>query len=301
MNSTSLRFNDTGRVCAVTGASGYVGGRVAEYLQSAGYRVIRLGRDRQRDDRLFELGTPVAPGIFDGVDVLIHCAYDPRARTAAEDARLNVQSSLNLLHVARQAGVGQIIYISTVSAFEGCTSFYGQGKYAVERAALEMNCIVLRPGLVYGGPDRGMLSALCRLAKLPVLPVFDGGKQEFVLVHLDDLARCVTDAVGWDPAVVRMPVVVAHPEKVTFTALLEMLAVDQGRKLRTFSVPGGVAVLLLRMLERVGVRLRFRSDSLVSMLNLNPRLDFAPGTRQGLCVRGLANKEFPLCARSKAG
>lgn len=294
MKNPRENFSPSSGCCAVTGASGYVGAHVAQHLQSAGYRVLRLGRDRQRDDRHFELGACIAPSLLDGVEVLVHCAYDPRARTAAEDARLNVQGTLQLLHAAEQAGVGRVIFISTVSAFEGCQSFYGQGKYVVEQAVLAMGGVVLRPGVVYGDPDRGMMGALRRLARLPLLPVFDGGKQEFVFVHVDDLAHCVTDAVHWGPGSVREPVVVAHPAAISFAALLGLLAASQGRKLRTFSMPGRMASMLLRALERAGLRLRFRSDSLVSMLNLNPQLDFSPGQRLGLHVRSFTDYNAQL-------
>lgn len=274
-----------------------MGGHVTQHLQSAGYQVMRFGRDQRRDDRFFELGAMVDPALFHGVDVLIHGAYDPRARTAAEDEYLNVQGSLQLLHAAKQAGVGRVIFISTVSAFPGCLSFYGQGKHKVEQEVRAMHGVVLRPGLVYGGLDRGMLGTLRRLARLPVLPVFDGGKQEFVMIHIDDLARCVTDAVTWDPALIRAPIVVAHPAAISFVALMSLLATSQGRKLRTFSVPGRLALMFLRVVERVGLRLRFRSDSLVSMLNLNPRLDFSPGQELGLHVRSFVD----YSARLRAG
>lgn len=297
MSNTQSQLGNPGRVCAVTGASGYVGARITEFFQLAGFQVLRLGRDRRRDNRFFELGATVGPALLHGVDVLVHCAYDPRARTAAEDEHVNVRGSRLLLDAARQAGVRRIIFISTVSAFEKCQSFYGQGKYSVEQVVLAMNGIVLRPGLVYGGSGRGMLGTLCRLARLPVLPVFDGGKQEFVLVHVDDLARCAVEAASWDEKFTRKPVVVANRVTVQFKTLLEVLAVSQGRKLRTFSVPGRVALLLLRVLEKTGLKIRFRSDSLVSMLNPNPRLDFSPGEKLGLTFRSIADRNFRPCVR----
>jgi nucleoside-diphosphate-sugar epimerase len=297
VSNTRPQLGNPGCICAVTGASGYVGARIVDFFRTAGFQTLRLGRDRQRDDRYFELGTVIGPALLHGVDVLVHCAYDPRARTAIEDERVNVRGSQLLLDAARQAGVRRIIFISTVSAFEKCLSFYGRGKYAVEQVVLAMNGVVLRPGLVYGGSERGMLGTLCRLARLPVLPVFDGGKQEFVLVHVDDLARCAVEAASWDVAFTRKPVVVANREMVQFKTLLELLAISQGRKLRTFSIPGRMALLLLRVLERAGLKIRFRSDSLVSMLNLNPQLDFSVGEKLGLHFRSITGHNFRPCSR----
>jgi nucleoside-diphosphate-sugar epimerase len=277
--------------CAVTGARGYIGSHVSSHLERAGHKVLRLGRSRDRDDRFFVLGDPVDPSALEGADALVHCAYDFGTRTVSEENRINVNGSLQLLRAAQQAGTRRVVFISTVSAFEGCRSFYGQGKLEVERAVLAMGGIVLRPGLVYGEPGKGMFGALSRLTRLPLLPVFDGGRQSFVLVHVDDLARTIVEALEWEASKVDGPVVLAHPEPMTFADILRCIAGRQGRRLRTVSIPGGLGVFLLRLIEKLGLSVGFRSDSLVSLLNVNPALDFALTERLGLRFRRFAEAD----------
>lgn len=63
-------------------------------------------------------------------------------------------------------------------------------------------------------------------------------------------------------------------------------------RLRTISIPGAVGVFLLRASEKLGLRLGFRSDSLVSLLNPNPALDFMPTKILELNFRRLADVDF---------
>ncbi len=277
--------------CAVTGARGYIGSHVSSHLKRAGHKVLRLGRDRVHDDRFFVLGDPVAPSVLEGADVLIHCAYDFGTRTASEENRTNVNGSLQLLQAAQRAGIRRTVFISTVSAFEGCRSFYGQGKLEVERAVLAIGGIVLRPGLVYGDAGKGMFGTLSRLTRLPLLPVFDGGRQPFVLVHVDDLAHAIVQVLERGAPKVDGPVVLAHPDPMAFVDILRFIASRQGRRLRTVSIPGGLGVFLLKLFEKLGLSAGFRSDSLVSLLNVNPALDFTLTERLGLRFRRLVDTD----------
>ncbi len=271
--------------CAVTGARGYVGSRVVQKLEEAGHKALRLGRDARLDDRVFVLGEPVASSVLEGVDAIIHCAYDFRPRTATEDHRINVEGSLRLVEAARQAGIQRFVFVSTVSAFDGCRSFYGRGKLAVEQAVRASGGIVVRPGLVYGDPGRGMFGTLSRLVRLPLLPVFGDGRQPFVLVHSEDLSRAIVQALEWDPLRVKWPVVLAHSERIAFADILRFIAKQQGRRLRVVPIPGALGMMLLRALDATGLSIGFRSDSLVSLLNPNPCLDFTPTEELGLHFR----------------
>src|SRR5215469_281264 len=124
--------------CAITGASGYVGARLAASLRARGARVLELnrsGRARRPDNEAaaYSLGDEPAPETLAGMDALIHCAYDFGAHSRGEVWRSNVEGSLRLFAAARTAGVRRMLFVSTVSAYEGCRSLYGQAKLAVEQ------------------------------------------------------------------------------------------------------------------------------------------------------------------------
>jgi nucleoside-diphosphate-sugar epimerase len=272
---------------AITGTTGLVGGALRRWLQARGHEVRGLDRAPGRAGPRFVLGEPIAFGTLAGVDALVHCAYDWRPRAAADIERVNVAGSLALFQAAQAAGIRRRLFVSSISAWEGGVSRYGRAKLAVECAVRAAGAVVVRPGLVWGGEGRGVFAGLARVAGLPVLPLFDGGRQPFFLVHADDLAallaRAVDSASAGGP-----PITAAHPQPLTFRALLERLAARRGRRPRFMPVPGALALVGLRAAEALGMDVGFRSDSLLGLLHANPAPDWAPQAALNLYPRPFA-------------
>src|SRR4029077_20626869 len=87
-----------------------------------------------------------------------------------------------------------IVFISTMSAYEGCLSLYGQAKLEIEAALSDdLNTSCVRPGLIYSTPldqSGGMIgSILTKVKDHNILPLIGGGKQELYLTHNEDLGR----------------------------------------------------------------------------------------------------------------
>ena len=260
---------------AITGTTGLVGGALRRLLQAQGHEVRALDRMPVSGTARFVLGDPVSTEALTDVDALVHCAYDWRPHARADVERVNVAGSISLFRVAEALGVARRVFVSSISAWEGCRSLYGRGKLAVERVVRASGGVVVRPGLVWGVEGHGMFAALSRVAGLPVLPLFDGGRQPFFLIHADDLATLLARAVERAPAG-GAPITAAHPEPLSFRTLLERLAARRGHRPRFVVVPGALALGGLRMLETAGIHVGFRRDSLLGLLYANPAPDFEP-------------------------
>lgn len=272
-------------IVAVTGAGGLVGKRLCAELESKGHEVRRLTRTPAGpDDRRFVLGAEVAPEVLAGCGALIHGAHDFTVRGWDAQMRVNVEGAFKVFAAAAAAKVGRLVFVSSVAAFKGCASEYGRGKLLVEDLVLRAGGVVVRPAVIYGGAG-GFYGALSKLTASPVLPVFDGGRQNLYMVHNDEVARDLVGALTWDPAVAGGPVTLANPEPVTFIRLLRSMSRARGRDLRTFDVPSGLALAGLKTAEALRLPLRFTSDSLNSLLNPNPSLDWEPAKRLGLSYR----------------
>jgi nucleoside-diphosphate-sugar epimerase len=262
---------------AVTGASGYVGGAIARRFESQGHAVLRLSRRACKGEwRSFALGDDPAAIPWDGMDALVHAAYDFSPRTWEETEARNVLPSIALITAARQAGVRHIVFISTLSAFDGCRSLYGKAKLAIEKEAMAAGATVIRPGLVWGEKPGGMMGSLEKIvAALPVVPYLcGGGGLRQYLVHEEDLAESVVRWASREPA--REPISVAHPASLTFREVLAGIAAK--RKLRRvfLPVPWPCAMAALRLAEACGIPLPFRSDSLTGLVHGNRAVAF-PG------------------------
>jgi nucleoside-diphosphate-sugar epimerase len=152
-----------------------------------------------------------------------------------------------------------------MSAYEGTAQIYGQAKLAIEAATLQVGGCVLRPGLVYGDRVGGMVAALRRLVRLPLVPIPTGQMRQFT-VHEDDFAAVVT-AVAQAPAAPARPIGVANPNGVEFRDLLSTLASWQGRSCHFVSVPWQPMYWALRLAEHLPVTLPFRADSLIGLIH----------------------------------
>jgi nucleoside-diphosphate-sugar epimerase len=308
MTSVASSIDPVRGVCAITGASGYVGPGLASHLARAGWAIrefSRSGADRPQPGPArvrFELGADPPPAAFDGVDCLVHLAYDFSATRWGEVERINVQGSRRLFAAARAADVERIVFVSTIAAFPGARSLYGRAKLEIERAAIEAGGTIIRPGQVWS-PRRGaMLETLQRVVEqLPIVPLPLPAGLQLNLVHEDDLALLVERLLDRWPEVAGELFVAASTQTLSFEELLASLEGQAGRRPRVVRLPWPAAWLGLRTLELVGARPPFRSDSLISLVaaDADPRSRATDDAeRHGVRFRPYAPAE--LLTRSSA-
>jgi len=270
---------------AVTGAGGYFGRNLCRYFRERGATVFPLTSNPARTESIastrFTLRDGVVKNFFadNRINSLIHPAYDfaPRARAAIWDC--NVQGSIDLMTQARAEGVEQIIFISSMSAYHGCRSLYGSAKLEIENALHEMPGVwAIRPGLIYSTPiaqSGGMVGSILQSLQGGIIPLIGRGEQKLYLSHVDDLARLTEWLLqnSWAPE--HALITAANPRPYTLREIIELLAQhkDAGNP-RLLPVPWRLAWAGVRSLEAAGVKTKFRSDSILSLVHQNPNPDF---------------------------
>jgi nucleoside-diphosphate-sugar epimerase len=283
------------RAVAITGATGYVGAMLARQFTDAGWTVTRMVRSPTPGDETsvpFRLGEEVAPEVFRSrqIGALIHCAYDFRPVNRAEINRINVEGSRQLLAAAEAGGVERIAVMSSISAFTGCRSTYGRAKLEIEAAAASVGALVIRSGLVYGdGPPTagGMFGSLATSVQRGVVPLIDGGIHPQYLIHEEDLWRLLKRFCDGDLPNPGKPVVAASSRAWPLRDLLAQLAHRQGRHPRFVPVPWQPVWAGLRLAELAHLPVRYRSDSVISLVHQDRNPDFA-----SLAALGLTAREF---------
>ena len=258
--------------CAVTGANGYLGSRVVRRFRSEGWEVVEMARTGPPATR-YSLDTAPPPKVFEDVDALIHCAYDFRTSTSSAFQTTNVDGSVRLLKAAREKGVKTIVFISSMAAYDGCKSHYGSGKLAVEREAAKLDAVIVRPGMIYGKDAGGVLASLRKAAsKLPVVPLIGDGRYPLFTVHEEDLCGLLFDlAMGREDGKL---ISAAALQTIPFRQMVRDLASAAGRKPFLLPIPWRIPFCGLRAIEAMGVRIGFRSDSIVSLVEANPHPTF---------------------------
>jgi nucleoside-diphosphate-sugar epimerase len=257
----------TASIAAVTGAGGYVGRIVSRALAVADFDVIGLVRRPAAGsgDRLYDLRGDPDANLLDGVDTLIHCAYDFTVTSEADIWAVNVMGTRRLLEAAAASPVRRTILVSSMSAYPGTEQLYGRAKLDIERTALDLGMAVVRLGLVYGPGWGGMAGSLKKMADLPVVPVVAAKSHQYT-VHEEDLADAFV-VLARSSKLPDIPLGLANPEPVPFRLLMEQIASATGRsRFRLIPIPWRPLYAALWLGERFAIKLPFRADSLLGLV-----------------------------------
>ena len=178
---------------AITGGTGFVGGRLLDTAAQAGHEIRALTRRpmRPRVNITWLDGSIDPPQAVDelveGCEAVIHVAGVLKGRTAADFEGCNVGGTAAMLEAARRAGVKRFVHVSSLAAREPQLSLYGASKAKSEDLVAEsgLSWAIVRPPAVYGPGDKEMLE-LFRMAKLGLALTPSRGRLS--LIHADDLA-----------------------------------------------------------------------------------------------------------------
>jgi nucleoside-diphosphate-sugar epimerase len=179
----------------ITGAAGFVGGRMAkQFANLSEYSVIATSRRIDRKNELEYAGCTFIDGnLFDthfckqlckGVDIIVHCAALSSVWGDHETFyKANVTATKNLLEAAMENGVRKFIFISTPSIYFDFTdkfdvsekdvlpkqfvNYYAATKYIAEQYVLSKNSdafktIALRPRAIIGAEDTVIFPRIIR-------------------------------------------------------------------------------------------------------------------------------------------
>lgn len=293
---TSINISHEKRICAVTGSSGWVGGRLKNFLANTGWTVADWARRPFSSGKFvpFHLGDDVDPKQFIGMKALVHCAYDFSGRRWADIERVNVHGSEKLLRAAKAGGVERVVFISSISAFDGCRSLYGNAKLQIEEIARAAGAIIIRPGLIYGDQSGGVFGGLVKQVKSgKFVPLIGGGEQLQFLLHEQDLGRFVARCLDGEFSTTS-PITLAHEQPWALRRMLGELAAMQGKRVNFVPVPWRAVWLALKTLETLQLPAPFRSDSLISLVYQDPAPSFALAKSLGANCRAFEVAEAML-------
>lgn len=262
----------TRRVVAITGAAGLLGRALCERFAAAGWSVRALTRDAD-PARLppgvsaFRANLPddLDPGAFAGCHAVIHAAYSMRSRSRAEDERVNVQGTRQVLRLARAANVPRFVFVSSVSAHPAAQGFYGQSKLALERELDLSRDLIIRPGLILSTRAGLFVRMLRTVRSTGLAPMFGGGRQVIQTIHIDDLSAAFLRAVEGD---VTGLLTLCEPGGLEMRALFRLLGELLHRRVTIVPLPFGPALIMLRIAEGLGLRLPVSSDNLLGLRSM---------------------------------
>ncbi|MDB6165798.1 MAG: 3 beta-hydroxysteroid dehydrogenase/Delta 5--_4-isomerase, partial [Lacunisphaera sp.] len=201
----------------ITGASGFIGGKLAERLLAEGRHVRVLARRPLPE--LARLGAEIISGDLDdtaalrqgceGASTVFHVAgrvgiWGP----PADFFQVNVEGTRHVIAACRASGVPRLVYTSSPSVvYNGrdlagvdesaplCTAApcaYPTSKAAAEQLVTAANSpglatVSLRPHLVWGPGDKNVVPRVLALAKKGRLKIIGAGRNKVDVTHITNV------------------------------------------------------------------------------------------------------------------
>jgi uncharacterized protein YbjT (DUF2867 family) len=240
-------------------------------LRGDGHTVVEFVRAPESpSQRKFEItGSGLEIGDTSDIEIFIHCAW-VLSGNAPEAASLNIRATTQLLDTLRRSNIS-VIFISSMAAFPGARSWYGKSKLEAESLILADGGIVVRPGTVFGGSNKGIVGAIDRVIRVfHVAPAFGGKRTALYLVGIDRLCKVMKKIVLSQSTWAGKTLSIFDPPKTSLAGLYRLLARNANTWVISIPVPVGPCIMMMRFCEWAGLSLPIRSDSLVSITNANP-------------------------------
>ncbi|MBV1780801.1 NAD-dependent epimerase/dehydratase family protein [Paeniglutamicibacter sp. ABSL32-1] len=261
----------------VTGASGLLGGAVAQLLRAKGHRVRTFQRRASAhgaDEVRGSLTDPAAVRrAVAGVDAVIHLAAKVSFTGSWHDfVATNITGTTTLLAEARDAGVRDFVFVSSPSVAHFGEPLAGagagvadpdraRGNYARSKAAAELLALAqdspdfrvasIRPHVVWGPGDTQLVERVIERAAGGRLPLLDGGAALIDTTYIDNAAGAIVRGLERMEYAHGRALVVTNGEPRPVGELMAGICRAGGVPAPRISVPGWLARGAGSVIERV--------------------------------------------------
>ena len=203
----------------ITGATGFVGQRLINFLKLEGFSIRAIGRKPMFNVETIIcdfLNDNIPENAFKDIDIVFHLAgytHDLKSKSEVADIyqKMNVDITVKLLSLSVKNNVKKFIFVSSVKAgglpTKGeCASeedqrnpdgVYGETKREAELKVLEagrelgIHVSILRPALIYGPSVKGNLQLMMSGIKKGWFPPLPETGNRRSMIHVDDIVRAL--------------------------------------------------------------------------------------------------------------
>jgi nucleoside-diphosphate-sugar epimerase len=274
----------TEQTAFVTGASGFVGGRLTERLVREGWNVKALARSDASAEKVKALGAEPVRGDLDDLealvegskraDVVFHNAAKVEEWGRREDfMHINVQGTRNVIEAARRGGAGRLVHTGTEAALVHGQPLvnvdetyplapdspydYGATKAMAEQdvraaAGPALHTVVIRPRFVWGRGDTTLLPAFAEAVRTKRFMWIGDGRHLTSTCHVDNVVEGLLAGARHGRSGEAYFVTDGPP--VEFRTFLEQMMDTIGVKLPDRKIPPQVAQAVALVGEKIARR-----------------------------------------------
>ena len=238
--------------CLIFGGSGQIGRHLIRKLTKNNYRVTVITRNIHQKGYIIKTQSNagyvdiVEANIFDqekirkcfeNADICINLVgilYEKKGNGSFKNIHALFPSILAKL--CAEYKLKNFIHLSALGLNEAVDSDYAKSKLEGEKNILKNFPLstILRPSVVYSVDDNFTTNFMTLLNRLPIFPLYYGGKTKFMPIHCSDLRDIIYHVISNN--VYSQIIECVGPEKITFKEILERLLklIDKKRFLVPF-------------------------------------------------------------------
>ena len=227
----------------LTGFSGYLGSNF-----------LNIYKDKYQFEKFSLLNQKLDDLKIDKIDVVLHCAALVHQKIELDYEQyydINVKYPLKLAKLAKENGVKQFVFISTIAIYgedkekiDDNTSFnpltpYGKSKLEAENELMKLNddnflISIIRPPMVYGQNAPGNIDSLIKLVKkIPIIPL-GGINNKRTFVSIQNLCHTIDEIIIQK----QNGIFLASDDKpLSTTRLIELIAKNLNKKIYLVKIP----------------------------------------------------------------
>ena len=296
---------------AVTGANGFIGFELCNFLEEKGYIVRRI--QRNKGDGLFQIDTINGKTdwtlALDNIDIVVHCAsvvHDQNQHDFSYYNELNVEGTCNLFRQSMKLGVKKFIFLSSIKVngeytknnekFSSKSKPNPNGNYSISKYQTEIilkeisnssniELVIIRPPLVYGPRVKANFYSLMKLTSKGIPLPFKDLKKERSFIFLGNLvdliANCITNQKSSNKII--LP---SDGNTIKTRTLINKLYSEFGYGSRLFYFPSKVLNLIFYFFgkrdqfSRLNNSLVVDYDEVEKQINWTPPYSFEDGIKR---------------------
>lgn len=233
----------------VSGATGYIGGLLAERLLDAGREVRCMARSPERASALERRGAELVkadvlepatlPAALEGVRCAYYLIHSMGRGSTGDFADRDKRAARNFGRAAAEAGVERIVYLGGLGGDGGGTSKHLRSRHETAEALGEggVPVVYLRAAAVLGAGSESFLTVYYLVKRLPVMvtPSWTANRTQPIAIA-DVLAYL--EASADNEAAPGRSIEIGGPEVTTYAGMMDAMAVAIGVRPRLrLSVP----------------------------------------------------------------
>jgi uncharacterized protein YbjT (DUF2867 family) len=174
-----VRVNAAPRTALVTGATGFVGGRLAQALADDGWRVRGLVRDRSRAGDLADRGVELfegdvqdagsLSGVGEGTEIAYYLVHSMGRGGDGDFEEMERRAATNFAEMAQREGVGRVAYLGGLGDQPGSKHLRSRQRTAEILGESGPPLTYFRAGMVVGARSESYRTLRYLVQRLPAM------------------------------------------------------------------------------------------------------------------------------------